>query len=179
MSEQPLGREEVARIAIALKGLERYKETELYRLIKPACGFLLACEKAANDPKRGDEEDERWFVRDKAAKLVTGNPRPSRAMNQFERYLEFLNHTSPGEFFNKNEGYLILFHLHHATPKADGFPEWFCKALQEKFGAWQKLEFSERQRRKAKNSRKKFLPGVMVKKSKLMAAKREPAARKT
>ncbi len=172
MSGQPLGREEVARIAIALKGLEQHKETALHRLIKPACRFLLACEQAANDPSRDDEEDEEcWFARIKAAKLVTGNPRAGRAMSQFDRYLEFLMHTFPGQFFAKNEGYIILHYLHNASPKADGFPEWFCEALQKKFGEWQKLEISERQRRKAKNSRKKFLPGGLTKKS-------EPAARK-
>ena len=43
MSDQPLGREEVARIAIALKGLDEYRETPLTDLIKQAIRFLRDC----------------------------------------------------------------------------------------------------------------------------------------
>ena len=154
MSDQPLGREEVARIAIALKGLNEHRETPLNDLIEPARKFLLACERVPTDP---DEiAEKRWIVRLEAAKLITGNLRPVRAISQFDRYLEFLSHRHPADgFFDEDEGYVILTYLPSLT-QADHLPEWFCNALKEKFSDWRKFEFSKAQSVKGKKSKKAF-----------------------
>jgi hypothetical protein len=172
MNGQPLGREEVARIAIALKGLDEYRGTALNDLIEPAISFLRDCGKALEPEDVNSTAPLRWFSRKEAAKFVTGNPRAKRALGQFNRYLEFVSKGGYVSLWDEVSAWNALQGPLSAVEKDPGkFDGWFCDVLKEKFSEWRKRENSERQKRKAKNSRKKFLPGVMVKKSEPMAGK--------
>jgi hypothetical protein len=156
----PLGREEIARIAILLKSLPEYKETKLIDLVFPACEFLLIC--GDNGPiyqryfeKSQSGKDMDWFSRSDAAKIVTGNPRRARALDQFDRYLEFVTQSAPGELFDESASHMVGY-LACGT-KDTGFHRWVCDALKEKFEIWRQKDSSRQQSDKAKKSQKKFL----------------------
>lgn len=153
MSDQPLGREEVARIAIALKGLEQYRETPLDDLIEPAMRFLQSCGKSLEPEDPNSTPLVKWFSRQEAAKFVTGNPRAKRALDQFNRYLEFVSKGGYIRLWDEDAWCSIQYSLLDAEKGPDRFHEWFCNALKEKFGRWQKIELSKAQSVKAKKSK--------------------------
>jgi hypothetical protein len=179
MSDQPLGREEVARIAIALKGLDEYRETPLNDLIEPSIQFLRRCGQALEPEDLNSNAPLKWCSRKEAAKFVTGNPRAQRALTQFNRYLEFIGEGGYHRLWVDEAMWLpVMYSLEGVKKDLDLVDEWFCLALKEKFSEWHEIDKSERQRRKAKNSRKKSLPRVMAKKSEPVAAKPQPRASK-
>jgi hypothetical protein len=179
MSEQPLGREEVARIAIALKGLDEYRETPLNDLIKRAIRFLRDCEEALEPENLSSKVPLKWFSQKEAAKFVTGNPRAQRALTQFNRYLEFVGEGGYLRLWVDEAMWLaVMYSLKGVKKDLDRVDEGFCLTLKEKFSEWREIDKSERQRRKAKNSRKKSLLGGLVKKSEPGATKTQPRAAK-
>jgi hypothetical protein len=154
MSDQPLGREEVARIAIALKGLDEYRETQLNELIEPAIWFLRRCEQALEPEDPNSTAPRKWFSRQEAAKVVTGNPRANRALNQFNRYLEFVSKTGLFDLWDEESMWNAVHYSLEDVKNHDRVDEWFCNALKEKFGDWRKLELSKAQSVKGKKSKK-------------------------
>jgi hypothetical protein len=151
MSEQPLGREEVARIAIALKGLDEYRETPLNDLIEPSICFLQRCGRALEP---NSTAPRKWLSRQEAAKVVTGNPRPKRALDQFNRYLEFVSGNGCFDLWDDDSTWHAVQYALDDVKSHDRVDEWFCNALKEKFSDWRKRELSKAQSAKAKKSAK-------------------------
>jgi hypothetical protein len=154
MSGQPLGREEVARIAIALKELDEYRETPLNDLIEPAIRFLQRCGQALEPEDPNSTVPRKWFSRQEAAKVVTGNPRPKRALDQFNRYLEFLSKTGLYDLWDDESMWNAVQWSLDDVKNLDRVSEGFCNTLKEKFSDWRKIEVSKAQSAKAKKLRK-------------------------
>src|SRR5689334_6458528 len=152
-----MGREEVARIAIANHVLDEYRATPLSDMNKFAAWFLRDCGNALEPENPNSVSPVSWFSRQAAAKFVTGNSRAKRALGQFNRYLEFVSQSGYLSLWDEESTWdAVHYSLEDIKKDPNKVDGWFCNALKEKFSEWQKREISERQKRKAKNSRKKF-----------------------
>jgi hypothetical protein len=174
MSDQPLGREEVARIAIALKGLDEYRETPLNDLIETSIWFLQRCGRALEPENLDSTAPLKGFSRQEAARMVTGNRRAKRAMQQFDRYLEFISNHGPKPLWEEGQEDnwpYVQYSLEGLKKDPDRFDEVFCNELKEKFSEWRNIDLSNRQSLKAKKPRKKSLRRDVAKNSKPQDAK--------
>ncbi len=152
MSQNPLRREEVARIAIALKALRDFKDRDIHELVDTACDFLLFCGERAliaeEDHKRRKfrETTDRSTIISvvEAAKLITGQPE-SRARQLFDRFRKFL--LEPNSLVPVTQLPFVCGSLKSGLNS--GYQKDFCDLLTEIFPAWWKLEQSQLQAKRA------------------------------
>lgn len=99
MNGSPFRAEEVARIAIALKGLPEFKDKPLDQLIPVACEFLWTCQdyipiaerKYAHQKTKEAEADKEILPYEQVLKRVTNESKLDRAGKKFEQFYQALS----------------------------------------------------------------------------------------
>ena len=93
---------------------------------------------------------------------MTGNPRAKRALDQFNRYLEFVSRDGSFDLWEEESIWYAVQYSIEDVKSHDRVDEWFCNALKEKFSEWRKREISEAQSAESKKIYKKRLRSKLM-----------------